>query len=303
VLHGNPAYEGLKPETRGRVVHVMRSRLALFLSCSATGAALTAQPTAQPLPAITIPGAVRYVLSAPALGGSRTVDIVQPTSRRPGVPVRVLFVLDGVSALPLAVEYLKLVSLECEQPSPVLVALSDGTPIGAPENRRGFDYTPTVSTVAWAKGEGGAAQFLTFLQHDVIPFVERTVGPIRDKALYGHSYGGLFGAYTLLQAPTLFNRMMLGSPSTFYDNGLIVKQLAADSSTAAQRAQPPRIFLTAGTEERWAVEGNAVLDTVLRRRFGTAMRLESISIPRAGHLVGSPISMLSALKWAYCRPE
>jgi hypothetical protein len=47
-------------------------------------------------------------------------------------------------------------------------------------------------------GFGGSSGVSRFLEHEVIPFVDRTYRTIpSDRGLLGHSYGGLFAIYVI----------------------------------------------------------------------------------------------------------
>lgn len=60
---------------------------------------------------------------------------------------------------------------------------------------------------------GGAQEFMNILKNEIIPFVEKNYKVNGDKGIEGHSLGGLFAAYCLLQEPQLFNRYGINSPS------------------------------------------------------------------------------------------
>ena len=65
--------------------------------------------------------------------------------------------------------------------------------------------------------EGEAERFADFLRHELIPHVDvnyRTVAG--DRAYYGHSYGGLFGVWSLMYESDLFNRYVILSPSLWW---------------------------------------------------------------------------------------
>jgi predicted alpha/beta superfamily hydrolase len=69
---------------------------------------------------------------------------------------------------------------------------------------RARDFTPTKTSREATSG--GAAAFLDFLEHEVIPFVDRTYRTIpSDRGLLGHSYGGLFAIYALEQTAGAFS--------------------------------------------------------------------------------------------------
>ena len=71
-------------------------------------------------------------------------------------------------------------------------------------------------------GSGGAEQFLHFLQTELIPFIDSSyrTNP-NDRAITGHSFGGLFVLYALLQRPDLFQRYCAGSPVPDYDDRVL----------------------------------------------------------------------------------
>ena len=65
--------------------------------------------------------------------------------------------------------------------------------------------------------EGEAERFAEFLRHELIPHVDanyRTL--VGDRAYYGHSYGGLFGVWSLMYESDLFNRYVILSPSLWW---------------------------------------------------------------------------------------
>jgi hypothetical protein len=86
---------------------------------------------------------------------------------------------------------------------------------------RARDFTPTKTSREATSG--GAATFLDFLEHEVIPFVDRTYRTIpSDRGLLGHSYGGLFAIYAMEQRPELFQRIVAASPVLGWDNRLLI---------------------------------------------------------------------------------
>ncbi|MEL6590718.1 MAG: alpha/beta hydrolase-fold protein [Bacteroidota bacterium] len=83
----------------------------------------------------------------------------------------------------------------------------DLTPVKDKDLRMGKNIDPT----------GGAPEFSAFLEFELFPFIDKQYRTQKeDRAIYGHSYGGLFGAYVLLEKPQLFNRYLLLGPSLWY---------------------------------------------------------------------------------------
>jgi predicted alpha/beta superfamily hydrolase len=105
----------------------------------------------------------------------------------------------------------------------------EGSAVGA---ERAFDLTPTrnVDEERRYRGEykrdvrtGGGPAFLRVLVEELIPDIEARYRANGDRTLVGYSLGGLFGAYVLFQSPETFKRMVLVSPSLWWDGGVIAK--------------------------------------------------------------------------------
>lgn len=102
------------------------------------------------------------------------------------------------------------------------------------------DFTPAFGRTP--ARTGGADAFLAVLRNEIIPYAEARL-PIRgtERAIAGHSYGGLFVTYALARAPDLFDRAMIMSPALWFDNGEIY-------NVAFEPAPNPReVFLAADT--------------------------------------------------------
>ncbi|WP_422859057.1 alpha/beta hydrolase [Flagellimonas sp. S174] len=77
---------------------------------------------------------------------------------------------------------------------------------------------------------GGAPQFSDFMEFELFPFIEKEFRTKKkDRAIYGHSYGGLYGSYALLEKPHLFNRYLLLGPSLWFKDKLLIKQVQSMS--------------------------------------------------------------------------
>ncbi len=94
---------------------------------------------------------------------------------------------------------------------------------------RNKDYTPTH---AYRSSEdslmdnisGGGEKFTSFLEKELIPFVNKNYSTDSYNVLIGHSLGGLFVVNTLLNHTHLFNAYIAIDPSLWWDKKLLVKQ-------------------------------------------------------------------------------
>jgi uncharacterized protein len=154
----------------------------------------------------------------------------------------VLYVLDGWHFPFLAA--LQNNNLYSERMPPVIIVnIGHGQHVN-PMPLRARDFTPTH--LAEEPTSGGAAAFLEFLEKDIIPFIDRTYRTLpADRALLGHSYGGLFALYALEERPALFQRIVAASPVAGWDHDLLIKA-AADKLKSLPG--PVRLDLSAGNE-------------------------------------------------------
>lgn len=114
------------------------------------------------------------------------------------------------------------------------------------------EYTPT--TVA-EKGGGKADQYGRMIVEEIKPLIDRkykTLPSAASTGLGGSSLGGLLTMHLALKYPTVFNRLAVLSPSVWWDNRVIVREV---EGLAAKL--PLKIWLDAGTGEGQEVLGDA----------------------------------------------
>lgn len=145
--------------------------------------------------------------------------------------------------------------LEAAGVIPPTVVVGIGYPYpDAPQKGRNRDYTLPLlhPDISGGFDAGGAPQFLEFLRDELMPAIEaryRVQGP-RGRALVGHSLGGLFTDYALLQfdpAKPFVTGFLPASPSLWYDSGSIYRYL--DGLRARTNELPAVVYTTVGTLE------------------------------------------------------
>lgn len=130
-------------------------------------------------------------------------------------------------------------------PATVVVGIGHASPRA--DRTRFVDFVPPDPAVPGSPGRAPA--FYRFVHDELVPFVERTwrVVPGNSRALSGHSLGGLFTLYALLQrepdGSAFFTRAVAADPSYGTNDGVL---LAVESAAAAARAdRPGRLHLSA----------------------------------------------------------
>ena len=140
----------------------------------------------------------------------------------------VLYVLDGDYAFGLTKGIADLLMIGKDIKGIIVVGISYGKGVLAWSLKRTRDLTPGHDTI-YAKGQntGGADNFLSFIQNELIPAINKNYRTYPDSsAICGESLGGLLNSYILWKQPELFKSYIIISPSLIWNNKSVLKQEA-----------------------------------------------------------------------------
>ena len=147
---------------------------------------------------------------------------------------------------------------------------------------------------------GGADSFHRFIREDLIPFIEKNyrADPAR-RSLIGHSYGGLFAAYSLFAAAESFQTYVIGSPTLSYGGRCLFRQEGAYAEDHDDLSAG--IFVYAGDEE--FVDDTTLTDTIrlatlLQSRNYKSLRLVKRLFPDHDHCAVAGPGFHAGLKFA-----
>jgi predicted alpha/beta superfamily hydrolase len=107
------------------------------------------------------------------------------------------------------------------------------------------EYTPTPSTDG--RGGGHADDYGRMVVEELKPFIDRTYKTfpgVANTAMGGSSLGGLLTMHLGLRYPTVFGKLAVLSPSVWWDQQVILREVAAIVAKPSQR-----IWLDAGARE------------------------------------------------------
>ncbi|HYW32024.1 MAG TPA: alpha/beta hydrolase-fold protein [Gemmatimonas sp.] len=125
------------------------------------------------------------------------------------------------------------------------------------------EYTPTRDS---AHDAGGLAdRYGQMLVFEIKPFIDRlyrTRQGAHDTALAGSSLGGLLSLHLGLAYPTVFGKLALLSPSVWWDDRWIIRQLVEHD----EGRQSLSIWLDVGTGEARMLKGARLLHRMLMRK-------------------------------------
>lgn len=162
------------------------------------------------------------------------------------------------------------------------------------------DYTPSKAKV-WQQETGNAKGHMAFIRDTVFPFIEQNYrGSNTNRTFVGNSLGGLFGAYMLFTEPELFSNYILGSPSVWFDNNMIL------AVTAVKPKAVIRVYISVGEYETPVYgEGQDMLagakqlsDKILALDSGNIDMRFSV-VPGASHATAFPTTAIQGLDWIY----
>jgi uncharacterized protein len=119
---------------------------------------------------------------------------------------------------------------------------------------RTLDLTPAVGANP-PSGTGGAEAFLRFIERELKPDIAARFKIDRTReTLFGHSYGGLFTLYALINDPAAFDNFVAASPSIWFENRLLQKPNVRERLLAKLQVTQavPRVLITVGEYEQSA---------------------------------------------------
>ncbi len=133
----------------------------------------------------------------------------------------VIFVLDGEWNFPFVAEAVKVLADSDRMPPSIV--------IGVTNSDRNRDFTTKLNgdfqKPDFMKETGGADNFLSYLEKELIPLVDKIFRTEPHRTIVGHSLGGLFVWHSLANKPQLFQSYLILDASVFWDNGVVVKEV------------------------------------------------------------------------------
>lgn len=174
----------------------------------------------------------------------------------------VLWVLDGPLMTRAVVGILDTLVIGNHAPEMIVIGVGSPATEGlAGVGRRIVEYSPPgkgyapagLAGEAWARAAPipdfphRADDFLALLVDELRPQLAAKYRFSGEHALYGHSAGGMFAAYSLFRRPGAFSKMILGSPYLAGVEGAVFK--AEEAYAARRKDLPVTLFIGAGEAE------------------------------------------------------
>ncbi|MFT5753394.1 MAG: putative alpha/beta superfamily hydrolase [Flavobacterium sp.] len=229
---------------------VITTMLLLFLSTVAFSQKI------EPKKRITEPD---HTITSKILGRDYNLYISFPKnySTKDTISYPVFYVLDGEWVFPIIRGTRAILDSEKELEDLIIVTIS-----AADFNFRYQDYTTSVSTSTDEKVNkrsdipkgglisGGASKFLASMKTEIVPFVDKNYKTNSDRGIFGHSFGGLFTAYCLVNSDGYFTRFGISSPALWWDNEKLLNQAVTQfRENKTWEIPQTKVFISVGDKE------------------------------------------------------
>ena len=165
---------------------------------------------------------------------------------------------------------------------PLIVGIGYGTR----PNKRSRDLDPSK----------GGPNFLSFIQTEVMPFIQKQYRISDEKALYGYSLGGMFTTYVLFEHPGSFNMIGIGAPGN-NGNDLLPE---AQKYFTNHKDLDGKVFLGVGSYEHMVVKNIAEFKSYVEKQNCKNFNLSTAITPNAAHGAALAQVMQNAMAFFYC---
>jgi len=238
-----------------------------------------------------VPG-LRDTLHSKILNETRDIRVILPDNYKPGSGVKydVLYVLDAEDDARKILNIERLAESYQFIPPMIIVNI-----LTIYYNDRDRDFTP--SHIDTLPTSGGAKNFLSFLKDEVMPFIDKKYPTNGDNTLYGHSLGGLFTFYTLLNEPQLFRSYIITDPSLWWDNGYMNKMLDEKLNSTALSGKT--IYVGSRDGDGMVQMRTDVMDRILKAKAPAGLHWESVHYPNETHFSLIYKTAYDGLKYTY----
>ncbi len=215
------------------------------------------------------------ILTAPAIPQDYRISIAFPRSytSHPERLYPTIYVTDAIIFFGMITDTTRAMTLCGQFPDTIVVGI--GYPVNDTldetmtqwEDLRARDLTP-IADLSHGPQTGGAPAFLSFIQTDLIPMIEREYrADPTNRVLAGFSYGGLFVLHALFHQPHLFKSYVAGSPPLTFGNSVTFTDEA--EYAAAHTDLAVNLYFGVGGEEEGAD------DPMVSEYYKFAARLQS----------------------------
>lgn len=158
------------------------------------------------------------------LSEKRTLNIYLPESYKETDTIKypVIYLLDGAADE----DFIHVVGLVQYNTFPWINRIPESIVVGIANTNRKRDFTSPATIEILKKqmpNNGGSEKFISFLEKELQPYIDRNYKTSNSKTIIGQSLGGLLATEILFTKPILFNKYIIISPSLWWNDGALLK--------------------------------------------------------------------------------
>jgi predicted alpha/beta superfamily hydrolase len=261
----------MKIDTFSRaLLHVSLAALMVFAPLAASATPQGPEPVAI---------GEKFQIESKVLAETRTYVIHTPASYKSGKDAYPVLVLqDAENNFAHTSAAVNLLSGNGRIPAMIVVGINNT------DRRR--DMTPSKPSTGFGGtpfegSAGGADKFLSFIADELLPTIDRNYRTRPYRVLIGHSLGGLFAVYALINRPEVFKGYLVISPSLWWDDQALVK--AAQPFFAAHKDLRADLYMSMANEGEEMLGGAWKLSAVLEESKLPLLRWQFKRSPEEEH--------------------
>ncbi len=226
-------------------------------------------------------------LVSAALGEERVISIsLPPDYASSGLRYPVLYLLDGRVHEQHANSAVEFLARYSQIPPMIVVAVYNVD--------RTRDFSPVHD--AGMPTSGGASKFLEYVADELVPHIAANYRTSGFEVIMGHSFGGVFITYALLEKPELFDAYISVSPFLQFAGRHVVTQAATKLKPVYET--PKRFYMTVGDEPDYFVPQEE-FHSLLKQKSGQAIAVEYVKMGAEDHSSIPYISLFNGLRYVF----
>jgi predicted alpha/beta superfamily hydrolase len=261
----------MKTDTFARVLlHISLGALTAFAPLAVSAATQASEPVVI---------GEKFQIESKVLAETRSYVIHTPDSYKSGKEAYPVLVLqDAENNFAYTSAAVHFLSSNGRIPAMIVVGINNT------DRRR--DMTPSKPAAGdggatWTGSAGGADKFLSFIADELLPTIDRNYRTRPYRVLIGHSLGGLFAVYALLNRPEVFKGYLVTSPALWWDDQALIK--AAQPFFAAHKDLRADLYMSMANEGEEMLGGAWKLSAVLEESKLPNLRWQFKRYPEEEH--------------------
>lgn len=229
----------------------------------------------------------KIVLKSEILGEDRTILISLPDGyENSNKKFPVLYVLDGRTHFTQATGATDYLARQRLAPQIIIVAITN-----IDRNR---DFTPIHSKQM--QTSGGGKEFHNFIEKELMPHIKKTYRTSTYNILMGHSLGGMFAAYSLLEFPGIFDSYIVVSPYLQCADNYINK--LAKTKLKPNYKKTPSFYMTVGNEPDY-FKSLDEFSSLIKEKTDNAINFLYVEMQGDNHTTTPYLSLFNGLRFTF----